>query len=70
MGCIECEVPAAATRGRGGERTLEKGEKMREEFGLLTMRNGLSYWQKKKKKVKPLPIAGWRKEKRGLRGGR
>lgn len=27
MGCIECEVPAVVTRGRGGERTLEKGKK-------------------------------------------
>lgn len=26
MGCIECEVPAAVTRGRGGERTLEREE--------------------------------------------
>lgn len=37
MGCIECEVPAAVTRGRGGERTLERereiGEAGRESKG-------------------------------------
>lgn len=56
MGCIECEVPAVVTRGRGGERTLEKGRKKpREEFRVLTMRNTLSCWQKKQK---PLPITG------------
>lgn len=33
MGCIECEVPAAVTRGRGGARTLEKGKN---EGGIWT----------------------------------
>ena len=35
MGCIDCEVPAAVTGGRGGERTLERGrqkEKAREDI--------------------------------------
>lgn len=65
MGCIDCEVPAAVTGGRGGERTLERErqrEKAREEFGgVLTMRNRPSSWQKKQK---PLPIT------EGERGGR
>lgn len=57
MGCTECEVPAAVTRGRGGkhtqERERERGE-AREEFGgVLTMRNRPSSWQKK---LNSLPI--------------
>jgi len=45
----ECEVPAVVTSERGGEHTVEKE---REEFGVLTMRNRSSSWQKKRK---PLP---------------
>ena len=30
MGCIDCEVPAAVTGGRGGERTLERRRRERE----------------------------------------
>lgn len=34
MGCIECEVPAAVTGGRGGERTQEiEREKEKEGKG-------------------------------------
>lgn len=64
MGCIECEVVAVVTRGKGGERTLEKGKKPREEFGVLTMRNTLSCWQKRQK---PLPIT--EREAREKEGG-
>lgn len=47
MGCIDCEVPAAAPGWGGGDAR----EREREEFGgVLTMRNRTSSWQIKQQK--------------------
>lgn len=68
MGCIECEVPAVVTRGRGGERRLEKGKKT--EGGIWSA-DYAEHTELLAEKQKPLPITG-REERggEGMRGGR
>lgn len=68
MGCIECEVPAVVTRGRGGERTLEKGKKTEAGIWSADYAEHTELLAEKAKTFTNHRAGG--KRKRGMRGGR